>query len=232
MQPELLYLLHGDPAELTETLAGMRAADIAEALHDLPPHAAAKVMAVLPFDLAVQVFDEPDLDCLYEIVKAMQQEAAVEMIEAMSADQQADLFRQLRPAEREPLLARLDADTRHTLQMLLRYPSDTAGGIMTTEFLSVPSDWTVKQTLDYIHDVALEKETVYAIYVLDDENHLVRVLSLRQLLIAEPAALVRDVGDRRPPLTVKPQTDREDVARMIAKYNLLALPVVDEERHV
>jgi len=75
MQPELLYLLHGDPAELSETLAGMRAADIAEALHDLPPAAAAKVMAVLAFDLAVQVFDEPELDCRYEIVKAMDQTA-------------------------------------------------------------------------------------------------------------------------------------------------------------
>lgn len=232
MQPELLYLLHGDPADLTETLVGMRVADIAEALRDLPPAAAAKVFAVLPFDLAVRVFDEPEFDCRYEIVKTMEPAAATELIEAMSADQQADLFRELTPAEREPLLAHLDPDTRHTLQMLLRYPPESAGGIMTTEFLSVPSDWTVKQTLDYIRDVAHQKETVYVVYVLDDENHLVRVVSLRQLMVAEPAVAVRDVGDQRAPLSVQANTDREEVARMIAKYNLLALPVIDDERHV
>jgi magnesium transporter len=232
MQPELLYLLHGDPAELAESLTGMRAADIAEALNDLPPAAAAKVMAVLPFDLAVQAFDEPELDHRYQIVAVMEQDAAVELIEAMSADQQADLFRGLAPAERDPLLARLDSDTRRSLQLLLRYPAESAGGIMTTEFLSVPSDWTVAQTLSYIHDVAQTKETVYAIYVLDDENHLVRVVSLRQLLIADAALPVRDIGDRRKPLAVRPEADREEVARVIAKYNLLALPVVDDEHHV
>ncbi|HEX4684078.1 MAG TPA: magnesium transporter, partial [Gemmatimonadaceae bacterium] len=232
MQPELLYLLHGDPAELAESLTGMRAADIAEALNELPAAAAAKVMAVLPFDLAVQAFDEPELDHRYEIVASMEQDAAVELVEAMSADQQADLFRGLERSQRDPLLARLDPDTRRSLQLLLRYPAESAGGIMTTELLSVPSDWSVAQTLKYIHDVAQTKETVYAIYVVDDENHLVRVVSLRQLLIADAAAPVRDVGDRRKPLTVRPETDREEVARVIAKYNLLALPVVDDEHHV
>src|SRR6185503_12988318 len=232
MQPELLYLVHGDPADLAESLAGMRAADVAEALNELPPPAAAKVMAVLPFDLAAQAFDEPELDRRYEIVAAMNEDAALELIEAMSADQRADLFRELAPKTREPLLAGLEPETRRTLEMLLRYPRESAGGIMTTEFLSVPSDWSVAQTLNYIHDVARTKETVYAIYVLDDEDHLVRVVSLRQLLISDPRSAVREVGDRRAPLTAKPDTDREEVARMIAKYNLLALPVVDDERHV
>jgi magnesium transporter len=210
----------------------MRAADIAEALNELLPAAAAKVMAVLPFDLAVQVFDEPELDHRYAIVGAMSEDAAVELVEAMSADQRADLFRQLTIKQREPLLAQLDPETRRTLQLLLRYPPESAGGIMTTELLSVPSDWTVAQTLNYIHDVARTKETVYAIYVLDDEEHLVRVVSLRQLMIADPQLAVREVGDRRTPLTVRPETDREEVARIIAKYNLLALPVVDDERRV
>src|ERR1700712_2761491 len=90
--PELLYLLHGDPADLAEALAAMRAADVAEALRDLPPDASAKVMAALPFDLAVQVFDEPELEghrC--GIVQQMGDRAAGPLIEAMSSDQQADL---------------------------------------------------------------------------------------------------------------------------------------------
>jgi len=230
--PELLYLLHGDPAELTEALLGMRVADIAEALRDLPPAGAAKVLAALPFDLAVQVFDEPELDHRYEIIQRMETEAAVSLIEAMSADQQADIFRELHGDDRERLLERVDAETRQSLRLLLKYPVDSAGGIMTTEALTVPSDWSVGQTLEYIRGVARTKETVYVIYLIDSDEHLSGVVSLRQLMLADPTANVRDAGDRRAPVVVAPQTDREEVARTIAKYNLLAVPVVDEERHV
>jgi magnesium transporter len=210
----------------------MRAADIAESLRDLPPAGASKVMAALPFDLAVQVFDEPELEHRYEIVQGMETVAAIALVEAMSADQQADLFRELHKEDRERLLAKLDPSTRRSLTLLLRYRAESAGGIMTTEMLTVPFDWTVDQTLTYIREVARNKETVYVIYVLDDNEHLIHVVSLRQLMVAEGSTVVREVGDRRKPVTVSPDTDREEVARVIAKYNLLAIPVVDDEHHV
>jgi magnesium transporter len=230
--PELLYLLHGDPAELTETLIGMRAADIAEALRDLPAGGAAKVLAAMPFDLAVQVFDEPELDHRYEIIQLMETDAAARLIEAMSADQQADVFRELHGDDRARLLERLDAETRRSIELLLKYPADSAGGIMTTEVLTVPSDWSVGQTLEYIRGVARAKETVYVVYLIDAEEHLSGVVSLRQLMLADPARNIHEAGDRRAPVVVSPKTDREEVARIIAKYNLLAVPVVDDERHV
>ena len=230
--PELLYLLHGDPAELAETLTGMRAADIAEALRELPPSGASKVLAALPFDLAVQVFDEPELERRYEIMEAMDPVAACPLIEAMSADQQADLFRRLEEPTRKRFLEHLDPATRDALTMLLRYPRESAGGIMTTEVLTVPADWTVDQTLANIRDVGTSKETVYAIYVLDQHQHLLRVVSLRQLVLANGSVKVGEVGDRRAPVTVTTRTDREEVARVIAKYNLLAVPVIDDERRV
>jgi magnesium transporter len=114
----------------------------------------------------------------------------------------------------------------------LKYPADSAGGIMTTEVLTVPTDWSVGQTLEYIRGVARVKETVYVVYLIDAEEHLSGVVSLRQLLLADPAANIHEAGDRRTPIVVSPSTDREEVARAIAKYNLLAVPVVDEERHV
>ena len=230
--PELLYLLHGDPAELAETLAGMRAADIAESLHGLPVPAAAKVVAVLPFDVAVQVFDQPELERRYELISQIEPTAAAALLEAMSADQQADLFRGIDEAHRRPLLANLDDATRATLQLLLRYAPDSAGGIMTTEFTSVPADWSVEQTLSYVRDVARVKETVYVVYVVDDDERLHSVVSLRQLMIADPAANICEAGDRRDPVTVTADTDREHVARKIAKYNLLAIPVTDERRRL
>ena len=231
---QLLYLVHTDPEELQEALGELRAADIAEALKELPPEAAAKVMASLSFDLAVQVFDEPELTrhrCA--IIQRIEPRKVGPLIEAMSSDQQADLFREVPPDERPRLLATVSEATRASLEKLLRYPSETAGGIMTTEYVSVPSDWTVHQALALIAEVGGRKETVYAIYIVDpDTEELVHVVSLRQLMTSDREENVLDVGSRRTPLTVPADLDREEAARLISKYNLLAIPVVDDERRV
>ncbi|NUQ21458.1 MAG: magnesium transporter [Gemmatimonadaceae bacterium] len=233
--PELLYLLHGDPIDLAEALSGMRGADVAEALRDLRPDAAAKVMAALPFDLAVQVFDEPELEghrC--EMIQHMGEKAAGPLIDAMSSDQQADLFRELPEKDRNRFLKLLDPGTRQSLSVLLQYPPETAGGIMTTEFVAVPNDWTVERTLQHISQVGRTKETVYAIYCLDPDQHtLVHVVSLRDLMLAsDRSAPVGQIGNMRKPLCVSTRMDREEVARLISKYNLLAVPVVDEGGHI
>jgi magnesium transporter len=231
--PELLYLLHGDPTDLAEALSGMRAADVADALRELGPDAGAKVMAALPFDLAVQVFDEPELDRhRAAIVRRMAPDAAAALAEAMSADQRADLVREMLEPDRAKLLKLLDAPTRQSLEMLLEYPPESAGGIMTTEFVAIPATWTVDQALRYIGEVGRAKETVYAVYVLDDQQQLVHVASLRELMTGDRSAVVTSVGDQRKPLSVRPLTDREEVARLISKYNLLAVPVVDDKSHV
>lgn len=234
LTPELLYLLHGDPTDLAEMLAGMRAADIADALRHLPPEAGAKVMAALPFDLAVEVFDEPELaDHRVDLIQQMPIAAVGPLIDAMSADQQADLFRELPEHDRPRLLKQLDRTSQQSLALLLKYPTDTAAGIMTTEFVSMPATWTVEQALQNIREVGRSKETVYAIYILDpNTQQLVHVVSLRQLMLADQHALIGGLGERRAPLSVAPRTDREDVARLISKYNLLAVPVVDEGGHV
>ncbi|HEU6453450.1 MAG TPA: magnesium transporter [Gemmatimonadaceae bacterium] len=228
--PELLYLLAGDPAELAETLSSMHGADVAEALNALRPEAAARVLAALPFDLAVRVFDEPELVDRSEIFQHMDPHTAGPIIEAMSADQQAELFREMPERERARLFRSLDSGTREELSLLLRYPDTVAGGIMTTEFVGVPPDWTVQRTLDYIAQVGGAKETVYAIYVIDSTTQrLVHVVSLRELVLARRNLLVSEVGDPQPPVGVTPDTDREDVARVISKYNLLAVPVLDPD---
>jgi magnesium transporter len=208
---------------------------VAEALRDLPPDAAAKVMAALPFDLAVQVFDEPELaHQRAEIIRHMDEKEAVQLIDAMSSDQQADLFRELPEADRARILKLLDERTRKALELLLRYRPDTAAGIMTTEFVAIPITWTVAQALDYVREVGRTKETIYAIYCLEPVvNTLAHVVSLRDLLLAsDQSQQVGAIGNKRKPLTVTTHTDREDVARLISKYNILAVPVVDEGNHV
>jgi magnesium transporter len=232
--PELLYLLHADPAELEAAIAGLRAADLAEALSALAPDAGAKILAVLPFDFAVQILDEPELSyrrC--DIIQRMEPTVAGALIDAMSADQQADLFRELPENARPRLLALLDEPTRASLTFLLRYSPHTAGGIMTTEFVALPTTATVEEALRLISTVGGTKETIYTIYCLDPEtNVLTHVVSLRDIMLAERSTKIIDVGNRRKPLSVPTSMDREDVARIISKYNLLAIPVVDETGHI
>jgi magnesium transporter len=231
--PELLYLLAGDSAELAQHLSTMRSADVADALNQLEPPAAAAVLCALPFDLIVRVFDEPELESRAELFKRLEAPRAAPVIEAMAADQQADLFRELEPAERDRLLATLTKPTREALTGLLSYKPDVAGGLMTTEFMAVPADWTVQRALEKIREVARGKETVYAVYITDPaDQRLVSVVSLRDLMLSDPGTAVRRVGGEGLPLKVKPDTLREDVARLISKYNLLAVPVVDDTDHV
>jgi magnesium transporter len=131
------------------------------------------------------------------------------------------------------LLATVNDATRASLQKLLRYPPETAGGIMTTEFVTVNSDWDVGRALALISEVGGRKETVYAIYVVDPATQaLVHVVSLRELMTSGREENVLEVGNRRLPLTVTADIDREEAARLISKYNLLAIPVVDDERRM
>jgi magnesium transporter len=231
--PELLYLLAGDPAEFAEVVGGMQPADIADALRHLAPEAAARVLAALPFDIAVLVLDEPELENRLEIVRSLDAQTCGPLLGAMSGDQQAELFRQMPEEERARLLPTLHPKAQEALELLLRYPPESAGGIMTTEFLSVPSTWTVEEALQLIRRVGGAKETVYAVYVVDPGNGALRhVVSLRELVLSDRGRRVGDVSSTRKVLSVTPRTDREDVARMISKYDLLAIPVVDTDGRV
>ncbi|HXY32019.1 MAG TPA: magnesium transporter [Gemmatimonadaceae bacterium] len=231
-RPELLYLLAGDPAELAETLSEMRPADVADALNQLSPEAAAAVIKVLPFDVVVRVFDDPEFEHRHEVFDKIDADTAAPIIEAMSGDQQADLFRELTETEQQRLLPSLDSSTRQSLSLLLKYSPKVAGGIMTTEFASVPANWNAAQTLAYLAQVGDAKETIYAIYIMDEQRRLVHVISLRELVMVDSETPIVDIGVRRTPITVTPQTSREDVARLISKYDLLAVPVLDEGGHV
>src|SRR6266850_6037194 len=218
-------------AALVILLANERAADIAETLNEESPAVAAAVLMGLPKDHAIENLDQPILDSGSEIVSLMPRETAADLLHGVSADRVADLCRKLEEPHRTELLDRLDPDTRVMIQRLLSYPSHSAGSIMTTEFASVPSNVTVQQTLDYLRQVEGTRETVYAIYVLDPVTRkLVQSITLRRLITGDPGAPVLSVARPGRLITVSPLMDREDVARLISKYDLLAVPVVDHGR--
>ena len=229
LTPELLYLLSGDADDFAAAIADIRAVDLAEALNHLPIEAAAKVVHAVPFELVVQLFDEPELEHRGAIFEQLQVPVAAPLVEALAADQQVELYRELTPEGRTRLLPFLSATTRETLRALMNYPVMSTGGIMTTEFVSVPATWTADEVKRYIAEVGDAKETVYAIYILDPaENTLLRVISLREVMMVPGDTNVLEIGDDRAPITVDPLLDREEAARLISKYNLLALPVVNE----
>jgi magnesium transporter len=218
-------------AVLAAHVIGQHAADIVDILNKLPPPDAAEVMRLLPRETAIEVLDKPELDFGAEIIEALPRHVAAPLLAGMSADVAADIVRQLDEPARSELLDGLDAVSRGAIVGLLAYPENTAGSIMTTEFVSVPGTWTVDQTLAYIRQVERTRETVYAIYVLDPvTRRLIGAVSLRRLIAGEGPATIQSLAAK--PITTQPFTDREDVARLIARYDLLAVPVIDKAGHL
>ena len=210
--------------QLAARLSRNDVADSVEVINRLSPEDAASVIELLPNDLAVGILDKPELDFGAEIIEALPRRAATTLLSGMSADMAADTVQRLEEPARSELMAGLDEPTRATITGLLSYPKNTAGSIMTTEFVSVPSNWTVAQTLDHIRQVERTRETVYAIYVLDPVT--------RRLIAGEPSAAMHSLVPSIGPVTTSPLVDREEVARLISKYDLLAVPVLDRGGHV
>jgi len=188
MTPQLLRNLPGPPAEMARALVTAHEADVAEALNRVDPAAAAEVLSAFPFEFAVRVVEHPEFERRHEVFRHFTTDKGVAFIRAISPDQQAHLFRELPDADRTRFMEELDAGTRATLALLLAYPPTTAGGIMTTDYVSMPPTWTVGEALSHIAQVG-RRRPVYAIYVLDPDDHrLVHVVSLRELVVTDRTA--------------------------------------------
>jgi magnesium transporter len=228
-----LTITERSAAEIAATLINDHVADVVEALNLYEPQKAAEILALLPLDRAAEVLDQPGLDNPEELIPLLPELEAVALLETMSADRRADIFRELAEPPRDALLAKLSPEARQAVAQLLAYPEGSAGSIMTTEFVSVPSTFTVARTLEHIRRVERTRETIYSIYVLDARSRrLLKAVTLRQLIAGDLAEPILSVGPARKPITVTALMDQEEVARLISKYDLLALPVVDTGNHV
>lgn len=221
-----------DPIVLVELLEE-HDADIVAQLNEEDLETAASILSQLPLERVVEIFDRPELSRASDLILELPEEFAGQVLTGMSADRAADLLRQLDGPDRTKLLSLLDFETAQSLKLLLAYPEGTAGSIMTTEFVSVPSTFTVADTLRLIREVEHTRETVYAIYVIDPVSRvLVRTVTLRQLITGEPDQPILDVAPDRDPIWVEPDTDREEVARLISIHDLLAVPVLNARHRV
>lgn len=218
-----------DPSEVAAALADQHAADIVDVLNQCELPAAGQLLALLPVNRAVEVLDQPALSRPAELLQSLEGETASTLLGSMSPDRAADLLRHLEEPQRSRFLARLTTQKQDILQRLLAYPAHTAGSVMTTDFVAVPATWTVGETIAHLRTVDHLRDTINAVHVFEEPGErLVKVTSLRQLLFSNGDTSIHAASRERRLVTVNPFQDREDVARLMSKYDLLAVPVVDD----
>ncbi len=212
-------------------LAELHPADLASIIDQLGRKDRAGVIASLDDEAAADAIEEMEPETQVEVLEDLEPERAADILEEMSPDDAADLVADLSETAREEILALMEHEEAAEVKELLRYPEDTAGGIMTTEFVSVPATMTAGATIDRLRELEPNAETIYYVYVIDDDTRLVGVLSLRDLIVAKPEMRVADVMLEEP-VTVKVLSHEDEVAQVVARYNLLAVPVVDDDHRL
>ena len=202
--------------------------DIADIIEQLDEEQRSKIFALIEDPKAAEVLIHVLPDVRSSVAHAMDDERLSNLLEIMPPDEAADIVGSLPREKAEVLLSLMGIDEASVVQELLGYEPDTAGGRMTTEFISVPNRMSAEEIIEYLREVGSEAETIYYVYVVDSQGHLSGVLSLRELLRARP----QEVASRlmtRDLITAEVNDDQELVADKFSKYNLLSLPVVDED---
>ncbi len=212
-------------------LSELHPADIADILEQLDLEEAGAMLDRLDTETAADTLNEVEAPLQSELLSELDPEKASDLLEILAPDDAADILAEIPQAEAERILNLMPADESRPIRELLRYAPETAGGIMTTEVLSLSQELTVEEALVYLRQKSAHLEMIYYLFVVDDEKHLVGVVSLRELVVAELSTRLKDLMDEDV-IKVKTDTDQEEVARIIAKYDLLGVPVVDDENHL
>ena len=213
-----------------EKISELHPADIAAIVSELDRPMGQALLHTMDNETIADTMEEFEPELQVSILGTLAPERAADVLEEMAPDDAADLLADLQPEERERLLDLMEDEDAEDVEKLLKYPETAAGGIMTTEFATVPMGLTVGQALDHLRKspLAEEDEALYYVYVVDEDGKLRGVIPLRDLVLSKPKVLVQDIMDDDV-VTAGPLTPQEEVARFVAKYNLLAVPVVDKE---
>ena len=232
--------LEEDPSGIAAHLNGLRPADVADLLNRLTDTEASQVLTLLPSQEATQVCNQRWLNRRGRIIEQLEPKHAAKILAGVSPDQRTEILRGLSPHERRSLLPELSAEARKEAEGLILYSDHVAGGIMTTEFLTLEPEMTVEHALARVRQVGPSHEQIYACYVLETSvgaapapapaapRRLLGVVSLRDLVLANPTQSISQVMHPHP-ITVNALDDRTVVAEKISKYNLLAVAVLDEQ---
>jgi len=209
-------------------LSELHPADMADLIEDMDYKRRANFINNLDDQQAIDALAEMDLEAQVEIIEQMDEQRASDLLEEMAPDEAADILVELTVEKSEGLLKLMELDDAEDVRELMQYPDGTAGALMTTEFIAFAADLTPEEVINQLRELAPEAETIYYLYVIDQEEHLQGVLSLRELIVASPSATLRELMHAKL-VTVQAKDDHQRVAEVINKYGLLAVPVVDEQ---
>jgi len=214
LHPFLLRVRHVHPSDLADVLSALEESTRVRVISELPIDVASSALAEM------EAAEHPE-----DMLLAVGPEYAAELVEEMPTDDAADLVAELSPGQREAVLA--EVSDRADVERLLEYPEDSAGGLMTTNVVAVREAATVAEAIEAIRQQSDEDESqLYQVYAVDAQGRLHGIVPIARLIVTSPARLVRDVMEQ-PVVQVQPEQDQEEVARLMARYNVAAVPVVD-----
>jgi CBS domain-containing protein len=228
-------LLAGDqPIRLKvpgDKITELHPADLAEILSDLNRQEGSKFLEALDDKTLADTLEEVEPEFQASLIEQMTDERVADVLEEMAPDEAADLLAELPEGRSQELLNLMEDDEAKDVRKLLSYPENSAGGIMNTEFIAVPPHLTAEQVMSVLRETAEEAETIFYIYVTDNEDHLLGVFSLRELVLAHPLKPVHEFMGKRV-VTVDVEDSQDECAQVVSKYNLLAVPVVDKDKRL
>ena len=225
----MILLQERNYAVLKPLLASMNALDLAEVFEETQSDTDLLILfRILPKDLAAETFVEMDADVTERLINKLSDTELKAVMDELFLDDTVDLIEEMPASVVKRVLAQSDRETRAYINQILRYPKDSAGSIMTIEFVSLRPDMTVEDAFERIRRTAIDKETIYTCYVVGRTNKLLGLVTAKDLMLAQKTALIEDVMNENVIYSYT-ETDKEEVARTISDYGFLALPIVDKE---
>ena len=217
--------------KLRQMLSDKNTADIAVILEELPEEDLLKIFRILPKTMAADVFSYLEVDHQHELITSMSEKDAASIINNLMADDATDLLEEMPANIVKKILANASPDTRRDINHLLRYPEDSAGSIMTVEYVDLKETMTVEDAIERIRKVGVDSETINICYVLDAKRKLIGTVALRYLLISPSDAVIGEIM-HEDVIFINTLMDQEEVARQFQKYDFTAMPVVDNEERL
>ena len=214
--------------ELRELLEEYHIMDIFDVMEHLDEDKKIKLFEVLPIDMSASILEESGPEFFRSILSNIDQEHGKNILEQMSLDDLTDILSEIEEDERHRIMNLLSKEDADDVKELLVYDEDSAGGIMTTGYIEINKNMTAKEAIDHMRENALDAETIYYIYVVDNDEKLVGVLSLRELITARDSVIVEDLMSENI-ISIDVDEDREEAVRLVSKYDLIAIPVIDKE---
>jgi len=214
-----------------EKLHNLHPADLADIVDDLDQHERSTLIRNLDDETVAEMLEEAERDTRVNILTNLDVERAADILEEMAPDQAADILGDMPADKSTELLAHMEPEEAEDVRELMGYREGTAGALMTTEFISFPKDLTAEDTINRLRELSPDAEVIYYLYVVNEDRQLIGVLSLRDLIVAAPATRIGEIMRTRV-VTVGDQDDYATVQNAIAKYDLLAVPVLNHDKQL